>query len=193
MNFMEKETILQQIKEDLYSLKENELTDLYGFGPLGAKPVDIGEIGWFENRCTSTYRICRNPKDIDRNLKVLEYLLNTYESQTEYDVLLKLHNIYSNYIRIERNSVSGNIHRELMQINYIINEMKRLNTFKDNQNIFDNEISVIKIIERFNNSFGVKLNYKPIFNIETFDIDKIQNDFYELNRNKFVNIRLSMM
>ena len=193
MNFVEKEAILEQIKKDLYSLKENELAELYGFGPLGAKPVEIIEIGWYENRCTTAYNICRNPKDINRNSRALEYLLHTYENQKEYDVLLKLHNIYSNYIRIEKNNVSKDIHKELMQINFIINEMTRLNTFKDNQNIFDNEISIIKIIERFNSSFNVKLNYKPIFNIDTFDIDKIQNDFYELNRNKFINIRLSMM
>ena len=153
---MIREMKLEQCKRELRDFKHRYLAPLYGNGPLGAQFV------FSQNKCMTSYKICDSPNDVDRNLRRLQKLRELCESQEETNIIESLYSLYINYIRIKENRLNL-LDEKLNNINRIYLELKRFDTFKEDQDVFDNYISLLKMQERLNSFVDINIDFKPKF------------------------------
>lgn len=137
-------------KQDLKEILD-ELYELYYRGDLGAQGV------FFHNKCCTISEIQDSIEvnidfDKERNIKRIERMIEIDDNR-DIDRLLLLREIYFElvghdisllrYERIIPKYIKKNFR-------YINNEIERFDSFKDNQNLFDNILSLIKITRNFN-------------------------------------------
>lgn len=174
--------LLQDIHEKLLHLMNTEVSALYGTGPLGAQNIYKGN-----NKCMVCYRICEFPKSRD-NKKRLEALRKNIGTEEELKLFKKLEYLYTEYERVYRQIYM--LEERLQEINWFINEKRRFDGFKYNQNIFDNTISILKIINKYEMYFDKKISAKPNFDSAKKDTNNLDNFINNIICNYFKNINL---
>lgn len=167
---MIRDTRIQQCRRDLLDFKNRYLTPLYGSGPLGAQEV------FSFNKCVTSYRICDSPDDIDRNFRRLYKLLDLCESENELNIINSLHSLFIRFVRAKESKVSR-LDEKLNNINMIYNELRRFNSFKYDQNVYDNYISLLKITQKLNEFYNINIEFKPKFIIDYTTSEEIEKEF----------------
>lgn len=177
------------------NLKEllNELYELYYRGDLGAQQV------FFHNKCCTIGEIQSSIEvnidfDAERNIKRIEKMIEIDDNR-DIDKLLLLREMY---FELVGHDISLLKYEKLIpkyiknNFRYINNEIDRFNSFKDNQNLFDNILSLIKITKHFNISPNtnkeIKINQliSNDFDIE-YCIEDLRNQVLEdLNHIRFM-------
>ena len=165
---------LEQCANDLIQFKRDYLEPLYSHGPLGATIVE-NEDGCATNKCMMSFRLCENPWNVEKNVERIEILLEAVNDEEEYEIINNLYNLYTRFIRIKE-SKETRLDDKLCNINKIVYELRRYNTFKNNQNVFDNYISLLKINERLNHN-GIKINFKPEFKVNETTSKDLEIEF----------------
>ena len=149
----------------------------------------------FHWNCYDTLRrISRDINDFNRNIKRIIELKSMAEEDDEWqrlDYLQDIYNEYSYYMDalINKRLKQTQLRFELNKINFMINQFERFDGFKENQNNFDNYISLLKIIQRCQSTYGIKINFQPKFNSKTFDVNKLEKEF----KKKFINEQFNNM
>lgn len=179
-------------KQDLKELLD-DLYELYYRGDLGAQGV------FFHNKCCTISEIQSSIEvnidfDKERNIKRIEKMIEI-DDKRDIDKLLLLREIY---FELVGHDISLLRYEKLIpryikkNFRYINNEINRFNSFKDNQNLFDNILSLIKITRNFNQSFDtnkeIKINQliSDNFDIE-YCIEDLRNQVLEdLNHIRFM-------
>lgn len=181
-NMSIREMRLEECKRDLMNFKVSTLGPLYGNGPLGAQMV------YSRNKCMTSYAICDSPNDIDRNIKRLNRLIELIETEEEEIIINNLYLLYTRYLRIFHNNKTSQLDDRLNNINKIFSELRRYDTFKNNQNVFDNFISLLKIQERLNYSRALNIVFKPDFVSDKTTSEDLEKTFREEIEKQFKNI-----
>ena len=122
-------------------------TDMYGYGDLGAQEV------YAFNKCVTAGKIrdtFTNFNEFNRNLKRLNKMIEMGDSR-DIELLKEVKQLFLRLHRRGEDCNTYNIHIPYKIYNSImktIYEFERYDGFCENQNSFDNMISIIKIHER---------------------------------------------
>ncbi len=155
-----------EIKNILTYLHE----DLYWSGPLGAEMV------YFHNKCVTADKILQTFKQedqFDRNMKRINKMINTAR-EDDYSILVELKELFEEYYKKINFGIRIPylIKYNILEVN---REFERFKSFCDNQNCYDNMISIIKIFNRLKmNKKDLKLNGE--FNGDETDFEFFEND-----------------
>ena len=163
--------------------KLNNLKELYHRGPLGAEMIEDKEKNYFTttNKYHFAFSMLENIENMQINIaKRRLNLLEKYCSENELEVKLitEIKNIFN-----ERNSTMNQINRikkiinfehERIKIDFLKNQFRMFKSFKNNQNEYDNIISILKIFDRYQKTFNEKINTNFIFNNTNNDFGKIE-------------------
>lgn len=143
---------------------------LYWSGPLGARQV------YFYNKCVTTGKILESIKDqseYKRNMKRLNKMIELSEIE-DHDYLIRARKLYREYY--SEINLDIDIPEEIEYIMFEVKrELQRFHSFCDNQNSYDNMISIIKIFNRLKaKKQDLKLNGE--FSQENTRFDLIEKD-----------------
>lgn len=122
---------------------------------------------------------------IEMNKRRISKLFTTSLIREEDDDLITLNKLYTELVK-ERNQ-NNNIIKKLNEFKFILNEVKRFNSFKNNQDLFDNTISILKIIQDFEYSQRTKTSFRPDFDNKK-EID-LGNQLYDFGLSRIINLR----
>lgn len=190
-----KQTYEEKIK--MITIKIEEKLDylqhhVYWTGPLGAEVLQSTQ----QNKCRScgiAIEKLRN-NNIGRFMSILNDLfenahqINEIEALDEIkDLLKELNPIEKNYLEVHK-LFKNKINKTL----FLENQFRSFHSFCDEQNSYDNMISIIKILQRVKHHFGDEINIEYTFkkeNHEDFsDIEKTikENAYKEINGMRFL-------
>lgn len=180
--------IALQIEKKLDYLQSH----IYWTGPLGAEVLQSTQ----RNKCVScgiAIEKLRN-NNIGRFMSILNDLFNNAHQVDEKrileeikDLLKKLNPIENNYFKITKL-----FKNKFDKILFLENQFRSFHSFCDEQNSYDNMISIIKILQRMKHQYGEEINIEYTFkkeNHESFsDIEKTikENIYKELNGMRFL-------
>lgn len=145
---------------------------------------DDNDYVYNHNRYDTLMAIRRNPTDFERNHRRINELLNMADDDADYDDLSCLDHIFGEYEHFmsRQNDFeyrTSPLQKEFRKIRFIQNQLERFDGFKNNQNKFDNYISLLKIIQRYQIEFNEKIHLTPLFNSNNFDENIIRNELKE--------------
>lgn len=180
--------ITTKIEEKLDYLQHH----VYWTGPLGAEVLQSTQ----QNKCRScgiAIEKLRN-NNIGRFMSILNDLFDNAHQIDEKrileeikDLLKKVNPVENNYFRIAKL-----FKNKLDKILFLENQFRSFHSFCDEQNSYDNMISIIKILQRMKHQYGEEINIEYTFkkeNHESFsDIEKTikENIYKELNGMRFL-------
>lgn len=197
-------TLIDEIRKQTYeerigmiTIKIEEKLDylqhhVYLSGPLGAEILQSTH----KNKCVScgiAIEKLRN-NNIGRFMSILDDLFNNAHQKDEKrileeikDLLKQLNPIEENYMKIQEL-----FKNRFNKISFLENQFRSFHSFCDEQNPYDNMISIVKILQRMKHHYGDEINieytFKKEFHADFSDIEKtIKKDLYkELNGLRFL-------
>ena len=200
MNMTLIDEIRKQIYEERISMITNKIEEkldylqhhIYWTGPLGAETLQSTH----RNKCQScgiAIEKLRN-NNIGRFMSILDDLFNNAHQRDEKRILEEIKDLLKQINPIEKNymKIQNLFKHKFDKILFLENQFRSFHSFCDEQNSYDNMISIVKILQRIKHQYGDEINIEYIFkkeNHEDFsDIEKtIKESLYkELNGLRFL-------
>lgn len=165
---------------------------VYWTGPLGAEILQSTQ----RNKCVScgiAIEKLRN-NNIGRFMSILNDLFNNAHQVDEKRILEEIKDLLKELSPIENNyyEITKLFKNKFNKILFLENQFRSFHSFCNDQNSYDNMISIIKILQRIKHQYGEEINIEYTFKKENHDdfsdIEKeIKESLYkELNGIRFL-------
>ena len=189
-------TLIDEIRKQTYEERINMITTkieekldylqhhIYWTGPLGAETLQSTH----RNKCQScsiAIEKLRN-NNIGRFMSILDDLFNNAHQRDEKRILEEIKELLKQLNPIEENymNIQELFRSKFNKISFLENQFRSFHSFCDEQNSYDNMISIVKILQRMKHHYGDEINIEYTFkkeNHEDFsDIEKtIKESLYK--------------